>query len=53
VHWIHSLDRLTNTSPFIEDENEMEIRRRIALRYIDWNALRTKGVSSPGTLPSP
>ncbi|KAH9972479.1 kinase-like domain-containing protein [Lactifluus volemus] len=37
---------LTNTGPFIEDENEPDFRRRIALRYIDWRALRLKGVSA-------
>jgi hypothetical protein len=40
---------LTNTGPFIEDENEPDFRRRIALRYIDWRALRLKGVSASGT----
>ncbi|KAI0301033.1 kinase-like domain-containing protein [Multifurca ochricompacta] len=38
---------LTNTGPFIEDENEHDMRRRIAERYIDWDTLRQKGVSAP------
>ena len=42
--------RLTNTGPFIEDENEPDMRRRIAERYIDWGTLRYKHVSPPGTL---
>lgn len=41
--------RLTNTGPFIEDENEPDMRRRIAERYIDWGTLRYKQVSEPGT----
>jgi serine/threonine/tyrosine protein kinase RAD53 len=44
--------RLTNTGPFIEDENEPDMRRRIAERYIDWGTLRYKHVSAPGTPPS-
>jgi serine/threonine/tyrosine protein kinase RAD53 len=43
--------RLTNTGPFIEDENEVNVQRRIATRYIDWSALRHNGVSAPGMLP--
>lgn len=38
---------LTNTGPFIEDENEPDMRRRIAERYIDWSTLRYKHVSAP------
>lgn len=38
---------LTNTGPFIEDENEQDMRRRIAGRYIDWGTLRHKQVSAP------
>ncbi|KAH9083330.1 CAMK/RAD53 protein kinase [Lactarius deliciosus] len=38
---------LTNTGPFIEDENEPDMRRRIAERFIDWDTLRFKGVSAP------
>lgn len=38
---------LTNTGPFIEDENEPDMRRRIAERFIDWDTLRHKGVSTP------
>ena len=44
--------RLTNTGPFIEDENEPDMRRRIAERYIDWGTLKYKRVSAPGTLTS-
>ena len=44
--------RLTNTGPFIEDENEPDMRRRIADRYIDWGTLKYKQVSAPGTLTS-
>ncbi|KAI9455364.1 kinase-like domain-containing protein [Lactarius psammicola] len=38
---------LTNTGPFIEDENEQDMRRRIAERYIDWGTLKYKQVSAP------
>ncbi|KAF8265517.1 kinase-like domain-containing protein [Lactarius quietus] len=38
---------LTNTGPFIEDENEPDMRRRIAERYIDWGTLLYKHVSAP------
>jgi serine/threonine/tyrosine protein kinase RAD53 len=38
---------LTNTGPFIEDEHEPDMRRRIAERYIDWGTLRYKHVSAP------
>ena len=40
--------RLTNTGPFIEDENEPNIRRRIADRKICWNTLQELGVSATG-----
>jgi hypothetical protein len=41
-------DRLTNTGPFIEDENETNIRRRIAERKISWNMLQELRVSPAG-----
>ena len=33
------LHRLTNSSPFVDDENQRDIRIRIAERRIDWAAL--------------
>jgi hypothetical protein len=48
-----ALDRLTNTSPGLQGKNKAEIRRSIALRYIDWNVLRMKRVSTSGMVPSP
>ncbi|KAF8267513.1 hypothetical protein EI94DRAFT_1801592 [Lactarius quietus] len=42
---------LTNTGPFIEDENKPDMRRRIAERYIDWGMLLYKHVSTPEQLP--
>jgi len=41
--------RLTNTGPFIEDENEPDIIRRIAGRQISWLTLHEVGVSATGT----
>jgi uncharacterized protein (DUF488 family) len=41
--------RLTNTGPFIEDENEPDIIRRIAGRKIAWHTLDEVGVSATGT----
>lgn len=40
--------RLTNSGPFIEDENE-EVRTRIIKRTIDWKTLENKAVSEDGT----
>lgn len=37
---------LTNASPFIEDENQRDIRLRISERRIDWSTLYNAGVSS-------
>lgn len=37
--------RLTNASPFIEDENQQNLRTRIIERTIDWMTLETRGVS--------
>ncbi|KAF8623401.1 hypothetical protein AX15_006393 [Amanita polypyramis BW_CC] len=36
---------LTNSNPFIEDENQRDIRTRIIERRIDWGALTNAGVS--------
>jgi hypothetical protein len=44
--------RLTNTGPFIEDENdenEPDIIRRIAGRKINWGTQHEVGVSATGT----
>jgi serine/threonine/tyrosine protein kinase RAD53 len=43
--------RLTNTSPFIDDDTQRDIRIRIAERRIDWSALVNPeaGLSSEGT----
>ena len=43
------LGRLTNTGPFIEDENDPDIRRRIAGRKISWHTLHDRRVSPAGT----
>jgi hypothetical protein len=37
--------RLTNVSPFIEDDQQPDIRVRIAGRTVDWNTLAASGVS--------
>jgi hypothetical protein len=44
------INKLTETSLFIEDENEIEIRRRIALRSINWNVLHIELVSVSRTV---
>ncbi|GLB37085.1 putative forkhead associated domain containing protein [Lyophyllum shimeji] len=36
---------LTNASPFIEDENQRDIRTRVSERIIDWNCLAATNVS--------
>ncbi|TFK25731.1 CAMK/RAD53 protein kinase [Coprinopsis marcescibilis] len=36
---------LTNASPFIEDENQRDIRLRISERVIDWSVLEAQNVS--------
>ncbi|KAF8993679.1 kinase-like domain-containing protein [Cyathus striatus] len=36
---------LTNAAPFIEDENQPDIRTRIAERRVDWSILRNADVS--------
>src|SRR6266851_9303604 len=41
--------RLTNTGPFIEDEDDPDIRRRIAGRQISWHTLHDRRVSPAGT----
>ena len=41
--------RLTYTEPFIEDENEPEIIRRITGRRISWHTLHEVDVSATGT----
>lgn len=41
---------MTNASPFIEDENQRDIRLRISERRIDWSTLLNAGVSSQGEL---
>ena len=45
---------LTNSSPFIEDANQTNLRIRIIERVIDWDTLRNRGVSEAGKflLPS-
>lgn len=40
--------RLTNASPFIEDENQTNLRTRIIERQIDWETLRAQNVSTEG-----
>jgi serine/threonine/tyrosine protein kinase RAD53 len=44
-------NRLTNTSPFIDDDTQRDIRIRIAERRIDWSALVNPeaGLSPEGT----
>lgn len=40
--------RLTNAGPFIEDENQRDIRTRISERRIDWEALHAVQVTDTG-----
>ena len=40
--------RLTNSGPFIEDDEEPDIQRRIAGRRISWNILQELGISATG-----
>jgi serine/threonine/tyrosine protein kinase RAD53 len=42
---------LTNTGPFIEDDDEPDIQRRIAGRQISWNTLQELGISTTGMSP--
>ncbi|KAF8494633.1 kinase-like protein [Russula emetica] len=37
---------LTNTGPFIEDDHEPDIQRRISGRQISWNTLQELGIST-------
>ena len=41
--------RLTNAGPFIEDDEEPDIQRRIAGRQISWNILHELNISTTGT----
>lgn len=41
--------RLTNVGPFIEDENQRDIRARILDRKIDWKTLFNKNLSEEGS----
>lgn len=43
-----SLLRLTNTSPFIEDEHIADLRERIVDRRVDWSALQRANISVDG-----
>jgi hypothetical protein len=45
--------RFTISNPFIEDENQRDIKVRIAERTINWGILDDVGVSPLGTLASP
>jgi serine/threonine/tyrosine protein kinase RAD53 len=57
----HLFPRLTNAGPFIEDENQRDIRARILDREIDWSTLFNKNLSEEGlwylililTMPDP
>lgn len=40
--------RLTNSSPFIEDENLPDLRTRIAERQVDWSTLHHHSISPDG-----
>jgi len=42
------LGRLTNAGPFLEDEHEPDVARRIAGRSIQWHILQELGVSTTG-----
>ncbi|KAG5653051.1 hypothetical protein H0H81_002568 [Sphagnurus paluster] len=42
---------LTNASPFIEDENQRDIRTRVSERTVDWGCLMSVDVSEDGTPP--
>lgn len=48
---INVSDRISNASPFIEDETQ-QIRERILHRKIDWDILQSKYPTDEG-LPSP
>jgi len=39
---------LTNTSPFLEDDNIPDLRTRISERTVDWDALDRAGISEHG-----
>ncbi|KAF7979844.1 hypothetical protein HWV62_40589 [Athelia sp. TMB] len=39
---------LTNTSPFLEDDNIPDLRTRISERTVDWDALDRAGISEEG-----
>lgn len=41
-------NRLTNTSPFLEDDNIPDLRTRISERTVDWDALERAGISEDG-----
>ena len=43
--------RLTNASPFVDDETQRDIRIRIAERRIDWSPLSTSDISDSGSQP--
>ncbi len=42
---------MTNTGPFIEDEGEVDIQRRITRRQISWHILQELHISTTGTFP--
>jgi serine/threonine/tyrosine protein kinase RAD53 len=42
------LGRLTNAGPFLEDEHELDVARRVAGRSIQWSILQDLGVSTTG-----
>lgn len=41
--------RLTNASPFIEDDTQRDIRTRVAERTVDWSCLTNAGISAVGS----
>lgn len=45
-----SRSRLTNASPFVEDEQQPDIRTRVAERYVDWTVLQRANISKHGEL---
>ena len=46
---MYTSGRLTNTGPFIEDDEDPDIARRIAGRKINWSILHQLRISTTGT----
>ena len=46
---MYTSGRLTNTGPFIEDDEDPDIARRISGRTINWSILHQLRISTAGT----